>query len=975
MHYIRFALTIQLLLGFSVYGQDPVILPEEDDQSPESHQLLFPTEPGIQYQVERSANLTDWKIVAGYPLMATGVVQQLPITVEEEGSIFFRVGQLDEQAPVVEDRFPQEDAFGIPRHSDIRVQLGDLTGIDPESIRLTVGSLGTFSPTSEELSFSEDTVLFETAEGDDLGEYADTVEATLVAADTLGNRGTNTWSFELEVQSEVAEQVFVFGSPSAQRMGQGLQATPTSALAVKAGGGIQAMAGGADPWSLESVESDRVVLSYEGNTAPTFKADTYICNLTPAAVEEIFYRRITGVSDDTENHFLTLMTEDVPLSEMVKKGSLSLSQKSTIYRLGEGDAIVSSQEYTDTILFEEVGVDRSGEKVFDEGGITLLLEEAYWLLTPSLSVSFETENFRLQRLALDLEGELRTALVPELTVQGALTDSASVNLFSQDILVMMGTIGVVPVWLHFDFNLDAEAGYTVDAVTTLKSGLRQDLNLGLGVDYQRQRDTAVRWQRKADPEAPEFIPFQYSIEGAAEAHASLIPQLDVRVNSLAGVYANFDPTLEVAGQASVQNGTLESADWNILAKAHINAGLSVIGVDPDNLPALKPFNLYSWERSEVYPEPGELEIHRQPVDVEVETGETARFAVDAQGPEGISYQWFNNDLPLPGKTAQYLIIPKIRPEHEGAYFVRVKSNGKKLDSKIVRLTVETTQLAVPSDFVRIPAGSFTMGSPDDEPGRYEDEVQHPVTISKDFHMQATEVTWSQWNEVRDWAVQNGYDLNIGRNGYQGDESGDHPVTAVSWYDVVGWLNAWSQRDGRTPCYSSSGTVFRGNWIYGSTIQCNWEADGYRLPTEAEWEYACRAGTTTAFYTGEITEEDCSIDPNLTLSGWYCGNSDGNTHPVAQKQANDWGLYDMHGNVWEWCWDWAGDYKNEAVEDPRGPDFPEHSNARIIRGGNRKGTVGDCRSAARGWSLPNYTTAPGIGGEITQGFRPVLGTTQ
>ena len=208
-------------------------------------------------------------------------------------------------------------------------------------------------------------------------------------------------------------------------------------------------------------------------------------------------------------------------------------------------------------------------------------------------------------------------------------------------------------------------------------------------------------------------------------------------------------------------------------------------------------------------------------------------------------------------------------------------------------------------FVRIPAGTFTMGSPTDEPGRDSDETQHQVTLTQDFYMMTTEVTQTQWEAV------------MGSNpSYYDSCGGDCPVETVSWNDIQDFIAALNAMDGRI----------------------------YRLPTEAEWEYAARAGTTTAFYNGRITETGCTpLDPNLDAIGWYCGNADSTTHPVAQKQPNAWGLYDMSGNVYEWCQDWHGPYPTGAVMNPTGPADGSY---RVLRGGGWRDFARNCRSADR-----------------------------
>jgi formylglycine-generating enzyme required for sulfatase activity len=215
-------------------------------------------------------------------------------------------------------------------------------------------------------------------------------------------------------------------------------------------------------------------------------------------------------------------------------------------------------------------------------------------------------------------------------------------------------------------------------------------------------------------------------------------------------------------------------------------------------------------------------------------------------------------------------------------------------------------------FVYIAPGSFMMGSPSDEPGRGNDETQRRVTLTKGFYMQTTEVTQGQWKAV------------MGNNPSYFKNCGDDcPVENVSWNDVQQFIRKLNQREG-------SGT--------------------YKLPTEVEWEYTARAGSSSAFANGGISELQCGFDSNLDAMGWYCGNSDKRTHPAARKQPNTWGLYDMHGNVYEWCQDWYGNYPSGSVTDPTGPSS---GSDRVFRGGSWSYGARNCRSADRYSYTPGY----------------------
>ena len=153
--------------------------------------------------------------------------------------------------------------------------------------------------------------------------------------------------------------------------------------------------------------------------------------------------------------------------------------------------------------------------------------------------------------------------------------------------------------------------------------------------------------------------------------------------------------------------------------------------------------------------------------------------------------------------------------------------------------------------------------------------------------------------------------------------------------------------GLAHAYTITGKQYSGDYIISAAVTWNQGANGYRLPTEAEREYACRAGSTTAFCDGATTDTLCGqLDPDLDRVGWYCGNAGGATHPVKDKQPNAWGLYDMHGNVWEWCWDtWDGsDYGSGPATDPTGRRW--ETGVRIVRGGYWNADARDCRSAVR-----------------------------
>lgn len=216
---------------------------------------------------------------------------------------------------------------------------------------------------------------------------------------------------------------------------------------------------------------------------------------------------------------------------------------------------------------------------------------------------------------------------------------------------------------------------------------------------------------------------------------------------------------------------------------------------------------------------------------------------------------------------------------------------------------------VGSVLVAVPAGRFWMGSPGREEGRCDNEVQHEVVLSRGFLLGEAVVTSAEYG-----AVMGGKP--------SGSNGPDRPAVKVSWLDAVGFCNALSRRSGLEEAYMVSG---------GRVTWKGLSSPGFRLPTEAEWEYACRAGTTGARYG------------DLEAVAWYDGNSGGGTHAVRQKQPNAWGLYDTLGNVWEWCWDWYGGYPQGVVQDPLGPGS---GLVRMARGGSWGDGARFARAACR-----------------------------
>ncbi|MCL1993915.1 MAG: SUMF1/EgtB/PvdO family nonheme iron enzyme [Spirochaetes bacterium] len=264
--------------------------------------------------------------------------------------------------------------------------------------------------------------------------------------------------------------------------------------------------------------------------------------------------------------------------------------------------------------------------------------------------------------------------------------------------------------------------------------------------------------------------------------------------------------------------------------------------------------------------------------------------------------------------------------------------------------------------VRIPAGTFTMGSPENEIGRspWGEGPQRQVTISQDFWMGVYPVTQEQWVRVMGSNPSGGQ----ASNPVSGDVQGRRPVTGVSWYDAIVFANRLSIMEGLSPAYRLFGSTNPDDWgpvptsnnAFWNTVEVVPGSNGWHLPTDAQWEYAARAGTTTAFSNGMQDWENESAVGNI---GWFDFNSGGGTREVGRRSNNPWGLYDMHGNVEEWVWDWMTiTHSAQAQTDPIGPSS---GNNRVFRGGGWDSSAQKARSAARSSSVPHgrYSTFLGL----------------
>ena len=235
----------------------------------------------------------------------------------------------------------------------------------------------------------------------------------------------------------------------------------------------------------------------------------------------------------------------------------------------------------------------------------------------------------------------------------------------------------------------------------------------------------------------------------------------------------------------------------------------------------------------------------------------------------------------------------------------------------------SSQPALSANFIRVEGGTFQMGTPSG--GGSDERPVHTVTL-KSFSISKYQVTQKEWYEIMGTTIRQQRDMENRPLSILG-EGDNYPMYYVNWYEVVEYCNRRSIKEGLEPVYRGS----------GNNIICDWSKNGYRLPTEAEWEYAAKGGTK------EYITTEYSGSNSVGAVAWYYDNSNNSSHPVGTKAANNLGIYDMSGNVWEWCWDWYGDYTSSSQTDPRGA---VSGPGRVLRGGSWNNWSVNVRSAVR-----------------------------
>jgi len=821
-----------------------------DGENP-TNQLLLSWEaiPGKQYNVLTTTALggQPWQVLNPTPVGASNNLGKFHDT-NSQSARFYKVVKLDTDPPEIWRLSPGSNAIAVSRQSALKVYFHDETGVDPNSVALTLGTNSPVTLADPRMVYMAGMLTYTPATNEFLGTNGERVLATIAVSDTLGHRATNTWPFKVELTTILASNVALITSNS--------------------------------PLSLVSTNGDTYVFSYTGGSSGVTRGAI----LVSTDANFPYKRTVLSITDYPADHIVSLVTTQATLADILIQGSLRFDADDFFQETKSLKAASDDEGFS--------LIDFSGNQLYNQNDVLVQVTSGHLFFKPSFSIASEFSTASPFDLGITASLEIDLTISASWNRTGEElwsfdkdTALADKRLITTPKLVWIPVfpgvaipVIVVPVW-EFDIGVEG----SVSAQGSFAAGLQASMDLSFGAQLRNGA-----WEITLPVTLPPAKPYPVTWEGGGTVtvRAYVEPKLTALLDGLIGPSLNVRPYLEVQGNGCVQPG-----------------------------------------------EAGE--------DVAVYYGLNGNLAIDA-------IHWFKDWPDLPSTRLFDLRSPKpiFHKNFQQSFTTPV---GKPLE--------------IPKNMVWIPCGTFTMGSPATEAERDASEgPQTLVTISQGFWMGKYEVTQGEYASV----------MGNNPSWFNGDRSGpplgfypnygidlSRPVEEVSWDDAVAYCSALTQRErlsGRLP----AGYV-------------------YRLPTEAEWEYACRAGTTSAFHYGPKLEfgmanflgflpYDSAKGTHYLLDGY--GYNDpkaevladmlylGSTESVGNHAPNAWGLFDMHGNVAEWCQDWwSGSLPGGTETDPQGSiTGSDH----VIRGGSWGNDA---------WSGPTYPNAPAPGSnwcDITTG---------
>ena len=537
--------------------------------------------PGNRHDVLRSVDLRSWNSFPGFPTAVYAPREIFGLVPKE----FYKVVDIDAAPPDgILEMYPAAGAFAVPRFEDLEIILKNSEKIIPQSLQLMLGTAGPFTlADSPRMTFTNGVLRYNVTDTA-LGDFDADVDASLVVGDADGYITTYRWKFSLEKSPIVEEDLFVFGSAGAQGMGQNLDAAQREVAASTVGTVRLSRAAGIDDWALSGVVAGSLAISYTGVAPSIFHAGQYLVNDAPADKGQVFCRRVISVSDDAATKVLTLMTVDVPLTAIVKRGSCSFGEKSQFFDPSPIGTLHRTRTRGATSQISGHEENLSGTTLAGNASLSIYFEELGYFVTPEIFFAFDIEDWELLSFAASASVTLDVSVIPRADFHGGVSSSGEAELVGRKTLkvIRLGTIGPFPVWLDVDFSMKAKWGGSVVADGSIRGGFRKKWEVRTGVIYNAVTVDPPHFSPpKLIVGETELVGPEVTTEASASAWLEVEPRFDFLLESLVGAYLSVNPRMENSATIRRTNGAITSKGFSGKVGADLKFGFSVEGTDID----------------------------------------------------------------------------------------------------------------------------------------------------------------------------------------------------------------------------------------------------------------------------------------------------------------------------------------------------------------------------------------------------------